>query len=83
MKAIINGRTYNTNTATALDGPRDNYDRIDGRYYQHTLFVTRNGRKFVHYSGRVGRPGGHYVAGEGCIWPTPVTVTTLAAWDYD
>lgn len=61
MKRIIDGRTYNTETATLLGGFA-NSNRRDFHYYSEDLYRNAKGAYFLH---GVGGPASKYSRGVG------------------
>ena len=51
MKRIINGKTYNTETATLICDTSNEYNRSDFKHEDSDLFVTRKGAYFIAGSG--------------------------------
>jgi hypothetical protein len=54
MKKIINGKTYNTNTATIIGGWDNGYNVNDFDYCAETLYKNRHGYFLVGESGARG-----------------------------
>lgn len=50
MKKIINGKVYNTDTATLLADYEYGYSR-DFNYVYEALYLTKKGAFFIHYEG--------------------------------
>jgi hypothetical protein len=50
MKKIINGKTFNTETAERIDS-FFNYANRDAEEYGETLYLTKNGTYFIHAKG--------------------------------
>ena len=51
MKRIIDGKTYNTDTATMICDTSNEYNRSDFKYEDSDLFVTKKGAYFIAGSG--------------------------------
>lgn len=47
MKRVINGLTYNTETATEIAFVGSNLSMSDFRYKEETLYITKNKRFFI------------------------------------
>lgn len=56
MKAIINGKTYNTETATELGSDSSIEGRSDFNWWQASLYRTRKGAYFVAGEGGARSP---------------------------
>lgn len=51
MKAIIEGRRYNTETATKIGETSSDYGRGDFRHSEEALYLTKRGQFFLAGSG--------------------------------
>lgn len=51
MKRIINGKTYNTETATLICDTSNEYSRSDFQFEDSDLYVTKKGAYFIAGSG--------------------------------
>jgi hypothetical protein len=51
MKAIINGKRYNTETAQDLSVWSNGYSTTDFNYCRETLYRTKNGAHFLYGTG--------------------------------
>ena len=51
MKMIINGKTYNTDTATMLGEWSNGYPQSDFRYCEETLYKKKTGEFFLYGDG--------------------------------
>ncbi len=74
MKQIINGKTYNTETACKLcDTGSDTDYQSDFKYEESALYVTKKGAYFIAGSGgpmsRFARPSGNMTTGGSGIVP--------------
>lgn len=75
MKRIIDGKTYNTKTATLICDTSNEYSRSDFKFESSDLYVTKKGAYFIAGSGGalsrfVRRVSDGYCGGEGII---PIT----------
>ena len=82
MKAIINGKAYNTDTATEVDSYWNGYSSGDFHYVCETLYRTAKGKFFLHGIGGPMTPyarayGNGYGGGEEII---PYTETEALEW---
>jgi hypothetical protein len=83
MKKIINGKLYNTETATALASWHNHYFPHDFNRVDETLYRKRTGEFFIHgeggamtrYNQRVS--GGGWCGGEGIV---PLTMDEAVEW---
>lgn len=48
MKKVINGKVYNTETATEIDTYSNSYYTSDFNYFSETLYKTKKGNYFIH-----------------------------------
>lgn len=73
MKAVINGKLYNTETATEIAHNWNGLSVSDFRSIDETLFITKKGRFFLKGEGgpmtRYARPAGNMTAGGSGIIP--------------
>ena len=73
MKRIIDGKTYNTDTATRICDTSNNYNQSDFKVENSDLFVTKKGAYFIAGSGGAmsrfseEASGGGYCGGDGII----------------
>lgn len=72
MKKVINGKTYNTETATFIAEWDNGLGRSDFKSYEETLYRSPKGQYFIHGEGgamtRWSRPCGNMTCGgEGII----------------
>ena len=73
MKRVINGLTYNTNTAEEIGQDDNGVGKSDFRFYDETLYKTKKGRFFLAGEGGAltkwaePYPGGGSQFGSGII----------------
>ena len=72
MKRIIDGKTYNTKTATLICDTSNEYSRSDFKFESSDLYVTKKGAYFIAGSGGAlsrfaRRVSDGYCGGEGII----------------
>lgn len=83
MKKIINGKRYDTDTATLLHAWESGYDSGDFHYYEEGLYRTPKGNLFIAGGGGAMSPyseslgGGSYGGGSGI---RPVDRYEALAW---
>ena len=83
MKKIINGRKYNTETATKVAEWSNDYGPNDFRYCIEVLYRKRTGEYFVHGEGGAmscyakAAYGGGYFGGESIV---PLTSDEAREW---
>lgn len=86
MKKIINGKMYNTETATEVGDWCSYLGITDFGYYEETLYKKRTGEYFLYGSGNAGSKysescGTNTWCGSERI--TPLTVDEAKAWAED
>lgn len=82
MKKIINGKMYNTETATCLGDWDNGYSYRDFAYCEESLFVKRTGEYFLHGVGGAftkysSLDGDSQCGGEKIV---PLTVNEAKQW---
>lgn len=83
MKKIINGKTYNTETARRIGARSNNLPCTDFDYYTEELYVTKDGRYFLAGEGGArsayykGYEDGSRGGGEDVL---PITAAKALAW---
>lgn len=71
MKRVIDGKRYDTDTATLIHDWENMYDRGNFHFYEESLYITKKGRYFLAGSGGAMSPyseslgGGSYGGGSG------------------
>ena len=82
MKAIINGKRYDTQTATEIDHYSNQYSRNDFKYYEEGLYKTKAGNWFLKGTGgpmtKYARPAGNMTTGGPAI--IPLSATEAREW---
>jgi hypothetical protein len=84
MKAIINGKRYDTETATCVAGDSGGQGKRDFRWYDEDLYLTKKGNWFLAGEGgpmsRWAEPGAgqnEVTSGEGIV---PLTKQEAREW---
>lgn len=76
MKQIINGKMYNTETATALAYHRTALSLSDFRYLEERLYVTRKGTYFFYGEGGPATRYAHHCSDGGWDGGSKIIVVT-------
>lgn len=75
MRKIINGRKYDTETATALGHAQSNVGRSDFKWWYETLYQKKNGEFFIHGEGNA---ASKYAERCGDMWGCGERIVPLA-----
>ena len=82
MKKVINGKTYNTETATEIENYGNGLGRNDFRNIDESLYVTKKGNFFLAGEGgamtKYSEPCGNMTGGGEGI--EPLSKTEALAW---
>lgn len=78
MIRIIDGKRYNTETATMIGNGRSDEGRSDFSWWDETLYITKNGRYFLAGEGG---PASHWREQVGNMWGAGEGIKPLDADD--